>query len=44
MKGHSCNAESNHCICCATIVMMNGLFDIAPIYVLSSDNQADGLS
>jgi len=43
-KGRSRNVESNLCIRRATVVMMQGAFDIAPAYVPSADNRADAAS
>lgn len=43
-KGRSRNSQSNQCIRRSTIVMMNGAFDVAPIYVPSADNLADAPS
>ncbi len=43
-KGRSRNSQSNQCIRRSTVVMMNGAFDVAPIYVPSADNLADAPS
>lgn len=40
-KGRSRNTESNQCVRRATVVMMNGAFDILPFYVPSALNRAD---
>lgn len=40
-KGRGRNADSNLCIRRASVIMMNGAFDITPVYVASAVNRAD---